>query len=442
MRHRKEDSDRGEADENCVFSNLHKHSKQETSRNDAVSHMRDLRSTASEAREHNRQVDECSSRLSDGVSSDEQHQPSSKVQSESAELSANSFHSNVLSDSKFHNVLEAADKTSSSNQCMKTSLHGYQCSVGAESDSDSSDAKDASLTDKVYDRGDKSVYNFSDSVPYDVNDRKSPIHGKAPRNSPFRETQELEGSAGETLESNKQSKITSIEPLYTSEFQEVNSHDGNCNSNYPTDVEDCTKTDRDDQLFTGKLNGVITEDSYSSEARDPLAQDNESSEDFVTKKSEDTRSLTLKRCTEAPPAAGRSRKSRGKKQTDRRAKYKRTKNSCTFMDRCNNVRLTRSQKKESQPQAPTVSIGAADDDSGIQDIYEFSEKESNLEDISLPNRGVHLRDKYNDGKENPAASLVGLDPWRGCDGSQNAFDRESEGCSRADSVSSEEKNNE
>lgn len=46
-------------------------------------------------------------------------------------------------------------------------------------------------------------------------------------------------------------------------------------------------------------------------------------------------------------------------------------------------RLTRSQKKDRKELA-TTEIGVADDDSGIQDIYEFSEKESNLEDIRIP----------------------------------------------------------
>lgn len=47
-------------------------------------------------------------------------------------------------------------------------------------------------------------------------------------------------------------------------------------------------------------------------------------------------------------------------------------------------RLTRSQKRDRKKIA-TTEIGVADDDSGIQgDIYEFSEKESNLEDIRIP----------------------------------------------------------
>lgn len=47
-------------------------------------------------------------------------------------------------------------------------------------------------------------------------------------------------------------------------------------------------------------------------------------------------------------------------------------------------RLTRNQKRDRQ-KIPTAEIGVADDDSGIQgDIYEFSEKESNLEDVRIP----------------------------------------------------------
>ncbi|XP_032677359.1 histone-lysine N-methyltransferase KMT5B [Odontomachus brunneus] len=49
----------------------------------------------------------------------------------------------------------------------------------------------------------------------------------------------------------------------------------------------------------------------------------------------------------------------------------------------NKNRSTRSQRRDRQRSA-TAEIGEADDDSGIQgDIYEFSEKESNLEDIGI-----------------------------------------------------------
>jgi len=58
----------------------------------------------------------------------------------------------------------------------------------------------------------------------------------------------------------------------------------------------------------------------------------------------------------------------------------------------NKNKSTRSQRRDRQRPA-TAEIGEADDDSGIQgDIYEFSEKESNLEDIgmlSIIRRGKH-----------------------------------------------------
>ncbi|XP_015605460.1 dentin sialophosphoprotein isoform X2 [Cephus cinctus] len=48
-----------------------------------------------------------------------------------------------------------------------------------------------------------------------------------------------------------------------------------------------------------------------------------------------------------------------------------------------NGRLTRSQRRDRETTVAAPVVGVADDDSGIQgDIYEFSEKESNLEDLS------------------------------------------------------------
>lgn len=90
-------------------------------------------------------------------------------------------------------------------------------------------------------------------------------------------------------------------------------------------------------------------------------------------------------------------------------------------------RLTRSQRKDRKKVA-TSEIGVADDDSGIQgDIYEFSEKESNLEDIAIPSimrrkqetrhtseLASHLQDEmqYSDesNKTEPPV-LVPQEPW-------------------------------
>ncbi|XP_053975266.1 histone-lysine N-methyltransferase Suv4-20 [Hylaeus volcanicus] len=117
-------------------------------------------------------------------------------------------------------------------------------------------------------------------------------------------------------------------------------------------------------------------------------------------------------------------------------------------------RLTRNQKRDRQKIA-TAEIGVADDDSGIQgDIYEFSEKESNLEDIRIPSimrRGKqetrhtsvlasHLQEmQYNDecNKTEPPV-LIPQEPWppASCNQNQSA-DSDGSSQSRENSVDSE-----
>ncbi|XP_076620227.1 histone methyltransferase 4-20 [Colletes latitarsis] len=118
-------------------------------------------------------------------------------------------------------------------------------------------------------------------------------------------------------------------------------------------------------------------------------------------------------------------------------------------------RLTRNQKRDRQKIA-TTEIGVADDDSGIQgDIYEFSEKESNLEDIRIPSimrRGKqevrhtsvlasHLQEmQYNDecNKIEPPV-LIPQEPWpptTSCNQNQSA-DSDASSQSRENSVDSE-----
>ena len=373
--------------------------------------------------------------------------------------------SNLVSNSVLHNVLDdghALDKTNS-NQCLKNGLKNYQCSADCDivkSDSENkmnnTNLNKVDTSTKVYDRlfvnEKKACHKCSDNTSHDVSSRKSPIHGKAPRNSAFHETKEfhkldsMEGSAGETLQSNvslkyKQSEITSIETSNISDFNKVNSLDGSCNSSYPSDIKDCARivTDSDNNFFSGgKLNEETKEKTMNklSETSDNMVQNKECSKDFVTKKSEDTRSLTIKRCNDALP---RSRKSHNKKQIDRssRTKLKKTKPGQSLSERCS-VRLTRSQKKD--PQQVAVPIGAADDDSGIQgDIYEFSEKESNLEDITLPNRVPHVRDRYNDVKENPIASSMSLNSWNGCGNNEGDSDYSKEKQPKAYRINGESK---
>ncbi|CAK9804918.1 Histone-lysine N-methyltransferase Suv4-20 [Anthophora quadrimaculata] len=116
-------------------------------------------------------------------------------------------------------------------------------------------------------------------------------------------------------------------------------------------------------------------------------------------------------------------------------------------------RLTRSQKKDRKKIA-TTEIGVADDDSGIQgDIYEFSEKESNLDDIRIPSimrrkqetrhaseLTSHLQEmQYNDecNKAEPPV-LVPQEPWPPASCNQNQLsDSDGNSQSRENSVDSE-----
>ncbi|XP_026668941.1 uncharacterized protein LOC108624513 isoform X2 [Ceratina calcarata] len=113
-------------------------------------------------------------------------------------------------------------------------------------------------------------------------------------------------------------------------------------------------------------------------------------------------------------------------------------------------RLTRSQKRD-RKKVSTAEIGVADDDSGIQgDIYEFSEKESNLEDIRIPSimrrkqearheLASHLQEMQYDDECNKAGPpvLVPQEPWPPANCNQNQLsDSESNGRLRENSVDS------
>ncbi|XP_015433988.1 PREDICTED: histone-lysine N-methyltransferase Suv4-20 [Dufourea novaeangliae] len=117
-------------------------------------------------------------------------------------------------------------------------------------------------------------------------------------------------------------------------------------------------------------------------------------------------------------------------------------------------RLTRNQKRDRQKLA-AADISVADDDSGIQgDIYEFSEKESNLEDVRIPSimrrtkqesrpssvLTSHLQEmQYNDecNKAEPPV-LVPQEPWPPTSCNQNQLtDSDGSNQSRENSNDSE-----
>lgn len=116
-------------------------------------------------------------------------------------------------------------------------------------------------------------------------------------------------------------------------------------------------------------------------------------------------------------------------------------------------RLTRSQKRD-RKKVSTTEIGVADDDSGIQgDIYEFSEKESNLEDVRIPSimrrkqetrhaseLTSHLQEMQYDDECNKTGPpvLVPQEPWPPANCNQNQLiDSDSNSQSRENSVDSE-----
>lgn len=325
-----------------------------------------------------------------------------------------------------------------SNQCVKNCYKSFQCSMNkgikmeSENDVKGSILNISDSAVKSYNQPFSTDKKHQLTVPFDVSCRKSPIHGKAPRNSPFcdnkgfQKLNSMESSAGETLDTglNFKSEITPTEPANISKFHKTSMVNDKCESSYPSDDKDCAKiiSNQDNNFF---LENKSTKERTRFTSRNNTSfQNTEYSDEFITKKSEDSRSLTQKRCSEV---LLRSRVKPTKKPAAK-TKGKKGKN-CGVLNR-SNVRLTRSQKKDA---APAPIVGAGDDDSGIQgDIYEFSEKESNLEDISLPNRVPHLRDKYHTEAKDKLATVSS---WRSSDLNQESRYKE-------DLNNVEDKNNE
>lgn len=181
---------------------------------------------------------------------------------------------------------------------------------------------------------------------------------------------------------------------------------------------------REETGFTSTTTtGEACRESFQNEAAEEnTTSKNEESSDFESqKKSEDSRSLTAKRSSasseKGSETGSRSRRRSKKNSGEAVAKTRRGKAlSSTIEDVDGGAsavpgsrsrgkvskghgRLTRSQRRGRQKvgddpiAAAAVVVGVADDDSGIQgDIYEFSEKESNLEDVDLPS--TIRRNKY------------------------------------------------
>lgn len=283
----------------------------------------------------------------------------------------------------------------------------YQCEnldVDGKSDCENQDVKDPSLN-KIYDRlfvNEKRFINkFNDSVCCDVNNRKSPIHGKAPKSSPFHGLDSIEGSAGESIP---------VEPSIVDKYCDADSFGGD-KSRFPNDIKDCAvivNRKKDEYIFSE--DDDIKSELPIEKKHDETIDDNnllqikeESVNDFITKKAEDSRSLTIKRSNvDIVQNFCKSSTTSNKLMVTRKTKNRK---NCLVDNFSFSPRQTRSQRKDIQQAsnvgAVAVTVGeTADDDSGIQgDVYEFSEKESNLDDIHLPKKISQLREKFNEAKE-------------------------------------------
>lgn len=293
VRHRKDDSDRGVGNENCVFSSLHKH------------HYED------------------------------QDQENCDIK-ESCEIGS---------------VAEDVD-SSDVHSVSSNPQNNYQCSLSSESDkmSDTS-GKDS---DNFF-MNSKNMYS-----KYDLNHRKSPKHGKAPRND--------------------LAAFHSVEPSSVSEYP-VNK-----------DVEH-------QQPIKCPSDNSLSEDNDEVLKSDSPISDNRFVNNFESKESEDSRNFTQRRSLRPRTNLSDQKLNNSSNKTNQSSK----KSSARGTEN-SNARLLRSQKRELSQPVNNMNIGG-DDDSGIQgDIYEFSEKESNLEDVTLPTR------KYNETKFTNSVPMQ-MDSW-------------------------------
>ncbi|XP_076641007.1 histone methyltransferase 4-20 [Halictus rubicundus] len=246
----------------------------------------------------------------------------------------------------------------------------------------------------------------------------------------------------------------------------VNVENSEMNIEKPTVVEPCA-TDADSRTQPCQESvsdfGVMATNSYSKANSHNLLED---SQNFLLKQSLQQHEISN--------ATARSHKSRKKLFSDKRSvssglkeeveamgEHKTGENGITSVSKTRSKvtkaksRLTRNQKRDRQKMSST-DIGVADDDSGIQgDIYEFSEKESNLEDIRIPSimrrtkqettrqasvLTSHLQEmQYNDecNKAEPPV-LVPQEPWPPASCNQNQFaDSDTSSQSRENSVDGE-----
>lgn len=415
--HRKEDSDRVSKD--CSFLNSHNMENPIENDESDSCQIPNLRSAATgNYIPKQRGCNNFSDRLSAHCPSNSEAHNKNKSSEHSSydnDHSHNSFeeNKNLLAHSKLYNS-QNIDKKESVLQ-TKNGHSNYLCVSTCKIDRCDNEMlnvnrlkdslQDESLNQFLYDKK-VNKHNQRDSMSLDPNCRKSPVHGKAPKNSTYHETNQsddfhMKNSLGLTMETftedlvkydQDKNSINTMEPSIAEGFNEINSLESGSNN----------------ELSKAKLHRIS--DSESVTGIDNCDQTN-FADTVNTKKSEDNRNLTLKRSlprrSEYFEVALRPRKEQktksSRKSTKSRSKKSRNRltgtTTASSKKKLVNVtnpsgRLTRSQKKDVEKVINTAVVGAADDDSGIQgDIYEFSEKDSNLETVSLSSVMRHKFDR-------------------------------------------------
>ncbi|KAK0167309.1 hypothetical protein PV327_004726 [Microctonus hyperodae] len=271
----------------------------------------------------------------------------------------------------------------------------------------------------------KSLQSVGDSR--DIEHRKSPAHGETPRKTNY---DDVEGqSHDEFLQMTTAKTVTALTNKVSNEkFNSINiSTDSLMEETNDTTTnrrlaDDRTRFVDDSNISLRKMpdkeeNNDEIEGSNAGyndvgiiKSFDPNVDLEKWKDNSNRKTSEDTRSLTLKRSFESVndnsineksnshsrrknKRGGRSGGTKSRKIKTTAAiterKERRTRKNSSNKIAKTNGRLTRSSKKDRQKiaavEATAVSVvGGTDDDSGIQgDIYEFSEKESNLENLEM-----------------------------------------------------------
>lgn len=466
--HRKEESDRASKERECAFLNNHTHHMEDSlgkDENDSCQ-IPNLRSAATaNFVPKQRGCSNFPDRLS------VQCPLQSETQERSSKGSENSYEENksLLSHSKLYNS-QNTDKKDSAFQ-TKNGLKNYLCVSTCKIDRCDQEVINGvnRLADSSPNRTEESVKapnnffndkkvikpNQRDSISLDPNFLKSPVHGKAPKNSTYpSETKQsddfhsmsnsLEGLSMETFKeelAKYEQEQNSMEPSVAEGFDEINPLEDGSNArsfrNYNKGIvneNDVQKAKLHRTSETESAAGVVENSEHAAIIQTDF------SESVDTKESEDTRNLTLKRSlpkrSEFFEVALRPRKQQktksNRKSMKSRSKKSRSRlisgtalaaNTKKFASVVNpSGRLTRSQKKDIEK--VTAAVVGADDDSGIQgDIYEFSEKDSNLESITLssvmrhkferrsPNRGMHLEENRCLEEVKTEPSSVTQDRW-------------------------------